>query len=736
MTSGNALAVLALVALTACTKEETADPIPTGTVTGTATYAGLTDHSGIAVTANGRSATTDAAGSYSISGLPLGTCTVVAVAPRSTERTITATVEVPAGSVAAPGITFTPVEALAGQLTVLGVPVAGATVTLDGATTATTDVDGVYSFPDVRGGAHTLAFSATGGIADGIETVYYSPDTGATVPATYYYDVLSVLGTFDLQVATRLASVNVRTPVRSVYVPPTLSPNGQLYVYGITNDLGLLSLYVGSTSGGAPVLVTDEAFTTGTQHVRFAPDSSYLTFVKYNSYAAIGNQRYELFAAVLGAGPTVSSVTRVRDFGVSYGMEFSPHATAGAPKSLYFVAWDATSSNWALVEQNVNGGSVNTWLGVTSFYMAKKTRRVIFSQAIPDNADADTFPQYRLVSVAATGASVGTTVVTYEGSVGNTYSFSFSWHGLSPDETRFAYSLYYDASGLWPYGLKSAAVDAPSPVMIQPTTPGSAPACVSFSPASDRIAWAWTGELKTSPITSATASTFATASYRACPTFTSDGRIWLSYTADAGASYHVGLAPADNLTVVTSLGSVTASDLRSLYFGASGAAWIRGSATPYGVYGRTLDVGSTNTLVDTSYDAYLTYFAPSGIGGFFLKLDEPYATSSYRFSLWGIGLGGVNAVSGKVADHYYAHSASPADQSKAAVRSYDEEGNYQTLIGVDMGTATPTPLLRRTSAVLIQDVGTGTTIAPKVIAFRANSSLPYDHQDGVYIADP
>lgn len=621
----------------------------------------------------------------------------------------------------------TPGEGIAGQLTVLGVPVAGATVTLDGATPVMTDASGAYAFPNARAGSHALGFTAPGAVSDGIPTVLYSPETGASVPAPYSYEALYQLGTFDLQAATRLASVNVKAPARIVTLAPTLSPDGAFYVYGTTNDLGLMSLYVGSTAGGAPALVTDEAFpySGGT---RFAPDSSYLTFVKRTPYGS----QYELFAAVVGAGPVVSSVTKVREFQPSFPLEFSPH-TSGNPKSIYFIAYDTTNAVYSLVEQNINGGEVNQWLGVTQFWVAKQAKRVVFQQAAPDNADADALPQHRFVSVAATGANVGTTVVTYEGGTSNPYNVVLSWHGFSPDDSRFAYSVQsQDAGGTATLGLKSASVSSASPVRLE----AGAASCVSFNPAGDRLAWTYGGALKTSPALSASVTTYVTtaASPFACPTFTSDGRIWLSYAADA-ATYDIGLAPADNSTPVISLATVVAAELRSVYFGRAGAAWIRGTSAPYSLYGRALGAGSVNTLFEASgNDAALVSWAPSGVGGFYRKLDVPYASNGY--SLHAVGFAGANPTAQKVADRYYALSVSPGDQGKAMVWAYEEAGNYLTLTGVDVGTATPKPLLRRVpyGNALIQDVGTPR--AAKVTAFRVNSPMPFEFQDGVYLAEP
>jgi hypothetical protein len=620
-----------------------------------------------------------------------------------------------------------PTGTLTGRVTLLGAPISGATVRLNGGAADTTDANGDYAFAGVGGGVHSLGFTATEAAADSIPEVYYSPDTGAEVPASFTYDALYLLGTFDLQVATRLASVNVRSPARSVTIAPLLSPDGLLYLYGVSNSFGLTDLYVGSTAGGAPVLITDDAYNAAS--VRFAPDSSYVAFTRYNQWAVSGAQ-LELWVATIGPGPTVSTLTKVRDFQGSF-LEFSPHTNAGAAKSIYLIAWDPALGVYKLVEQNINGGAVNEWPGVTQFWVAKKTKRVLFYQAIPDNADADTLPQYRFVSVAASGASVGTAAVTYEGGTANPNALAISFHGFSPDEDRFAYTLYNPAAA-GTLGLKSASVSSSPAVTMEAVVAGSVPACVSWNPAGDRLLWAYGGALRTSPaLTSAPASYVAATTSFSCPAFTPGAQTWLYYLN--GGNFEAALAPADASTAPVPFATIPSAEHRSSYVGTNGIAWIRGASSPYELYARNLS--SPVTDIGPIEDASLLYWAPSGLGGLYRKQANLYDVS-YSYVTRSLALGGAAPTSQQVGDVAAGVAASPTDQGTLVFNEYEEGGGFATLTSVDTATGASQRLLRRVSvgSARIQEVGA--TPTPRITAFRVNSPLPFDFQDGVYVSDP
>ena len=85
MTVRGTIALVSLLAVFGCDK---ASKIATGSLSGTAKYAGKTDHSGISVSAGGFSTVTDATGASSFAALAAGAYSVTAVAPASTERTV------------------------------------------------------------------------------------------------------------------------------------------------------------------------------------------------------------------------------------------------------------------------------------------------------------------------------------------------------------------------------------------------------------------------------------------------------------------------------------------------------------------------------------------------------------------------------------------------------------------------------------------------------------------------
>lgn len=732
-------------------------PVATGTLSGTAKYAGKTDHSGISITTGGYSAITAADGSYSFAALPVGTYTVTAIAASSAERTLTTTAIVNAGANTASAITFTPAQALAGQLTLMGQPLAGATVSLDTGATTTTDASGVYSFATPSPGQHRLSFTS-GTNTDAIPVVLYSPDTGGSVPA-YYTNQLFQLRPFDLQNAKRMTSLNLRSPARTVNLAPILSPDGLFYLYGLSNDQGTTSLYLGSTAGGDPALVSDDVDTAN--RPKFAPASGHLAFVRKivgpNSPA---DDRYELWAITIDAGstPLVNKDNAKRlslNIQPTAGWEYSPQTTA--TPSLYFV------ETGSLREVTVDNTGINGWAGVEWFAVAQKTGRVVFKQTAQTGPPATT---HRIVSVAADATTQSSPTIFYES--GST-AFNAVFLGFSPDQTRFAYSVTA-ATGVTA-GLKMAATaGTPAPILIAPETN---PACFSFNADGTRIVWdRATGavdNLRTTPVPNAavdvnvrgylgatatrpskiwTLYDYPSPSPSPCPTFTDDGRIWLFYYDTSVYNQKLALVPADASDAVpppaadvffTDGGSSTTDDLYQVQFARRSVVFTRYLWSNYTTSSLTAWVKGLSSALPQKFDtgAVGRYYSNGGLmalqasgdSALWWKWDQSTGANSAHW----IGLTSSTPTLNRIAT-YCQSTTAPMSSTQATALMWDQAqpGGTARVSVVDMATGVTKKLMgEASSAATLGSVGT----TSRFVGLRLNTPVPYDFQDGFYIAD-
>jgi hypothetical protein len=354
--------------------------------------------------------------------------------------------------------------------------------------------------------------------------------------------------------------------------------------------------------------------------------------------------------------------------------------------------------------------------------MAKKSLRIVFYQY----ARTPTPAVYRMASVAVATAAT-TPVVVYESSDNQ---FFLTGLVFSPDEGRFAYSVYYAYSAAPPvFGLRSASTSANDRVVVEPTTAYNYPSCVSFNAAGTRLAYVYGPNLRTSSATAATATTYVPAgSQYTCPAFTSDDRVWLQY-ADGAGNRFVALAPADASAAPTPF--LSNADLKGATFSPAGALYSVGPAVPY-----FKPLSGAAVLVDSTSDTTPAWLNASGTRAFYRKLELPYVTVAYgSTSLYTVDLTAATPVGAWVTDDYYTHLVSPDDESKAVAYTRAEKpGAFYTAVSFDTATGASKALLRRVSSVALQRVGA--TPALKVIAFRKDSPTPYDFQDGVYVADP
>ncbi|WP_248344054.1 Kelch repeat-containing protein [Anaeromyxobacter paludicola] len=179
--------MLATALLSACDPGSgTVPPAASGALQVTVALTGEADQSGVQLSLTGpttAAATTDAAGQRQFSGLLPGTYLVVASAPWTVERSVSATATVVAGQTAqAPALTLSPIGDVTGQVTLQGAASSsGVLVTIPGTQlAATTAADGTYRISGASPGPRTLLAAASGyASATAAVTVAYGRTVGA-----------------------------------------------------------------------------------------------------------------------------------------------------------------------------------------------------------------------------------------------------------------------------------------------------------------------------------------------------------------------------------------------------------------------------------------------------------------------------------------------------------------------------------------------------------------------------
>jgi hypothetical protein len=203
---------------------------PAGIISGKALLQGESDNSGILVTLSGpsaASAVTSSAGDFRFSGLRRGDYVVIASAPSTREPTLVASVPLASGAATLPDLTFTPVGALTGNVT-LGAANgnAGITVVAVGSSSiAITDDAGNYTLSGLVTGPHDLIASQNG---------YVSALAGA-VPVEYG----------KTNTVPRLRLDRIPTPVAAGRI------DGKIAITGVSDVHGVAVSLVGPVSSAA-----------------------------------------------------------------------------------------------------------------------------------------------------------------------------------------------------------------------------------------------------------------------------------------------------------------------------------------------------------------------------------------------------------------------------------------------------------------------------------------------------
>ncbi|HEX4605991.1 MAG TPA: carboxypeptidase regulatory-like domain-containing protein [Candidatus Angelobacter sp.] len=153
-----------------------------GTITGTVKSSSGAAIAGASIQYGGGIATSDASGSYSLSGVPVGTVQLVASA--NGFQSATQSVAVNGGSITTANFSLTAVPTngtVTGQVTNIsnGAIIAGASVIWSGGT-ATSDASGIYTLANVTGGNQNITASKSGYLSRTI-TAAVSPGTTSTL---------------------------------------------------------------------------------------------------------------------------------------------------------------------------------------------------------------------------------------------------------------------------------------------------------------------------------------------------------------------------------------------------------------------------------------------------------------------------------------------------------------------------------------------------------------------------
>jgi len=160
------LTLAALVAFAACDEgdDDVVAPPVTGTISGVVTIEG-TAASGVSVAlSSGQTATTDASGSYSFTGVSAGAYTV-SISGLPSDATFSSTSKAATISSAGQVVTvnfdgsFVRTSAILGSVAAGGSALEGVTVSIGGGNTTTTDSNGQYAFTGLRAGEYTVSIS-------------------------------------------------------------------------------------------------------------------------------------------------------------------------------------------------------------------------------------------------------------------------------------------------------------------------------------------------------------------------------------------------------------------------------------------------------------------------------------------------------------------------------------------------------------------------------------------------
>jgi hypothetical protein len=283
-----ALSVALILALAGCSNiMQPGGAASTGSITGRALFSGMTDHSGITITAENTDgvkslsvqrllagtvqgtkaieaqATTDASGAYTLRDLPAGAFTVYASSRNSLEKAVTTGVMVVAGrSVTAADLNLTPTGQISGTATLDGTASGnlGIIVFIAGTSFCAMSADtGSYTISDVPAGTGYVLVASKQGYDSAITGVDVTVGATTTAPAL-------ILPTHVTPPATGSAAGTVR-------LNGALTGNTGIFVFlagtsyiTITDDAGSFSL-TEVAPGAYSLVASKEGYVSGSSSV-------------------------------------------------------------------------------------------------------------------------------------------------------------------------------------------------------------------------------------------------------------------------------------------------------------------------------------------------------------------------------------------------------------------------------------------------------------------------------------
>lgn len=721
MTTRKVLAILAVAALAAC--GEDAKKIDTGSLSGTATYASGSDHSGITISVAGFSATTSATGAWSIADVPAGAQVIVALAPESVERTLTASVIV-AGATTAPALSFTRAQAFQGVAAAVGGSAGGITVTLDGGRTTTTAPDGSYSFAGVAAGPHSLAFSSPG-YSDSIASVLYSPDLGALVPDPARQNALFRMGVFEMQKGTRVVSSDQMENYSD------LSADGALTGFLVPQPgSGTGPLTVASTTPGVAGAIVAPNVAQGSW--RFGPDSRSVVY-RDDAGALWGAGITSVNPLVVGTPVKLGDGVRQFCSNDCWYYDFSPTLTPGGRATVYFVVpvtVGATTAEILFEKEVASGNQVMQFNlapdSVSFFKVYRKSARVLYFVA---------GAQKRLQSAPCTALN-GPPIATLD-----TLVNGWSLRAVSDDETQVAWVVNgVDLGGVLGLKVRPLTFNAP-PAAAWDGSTSIGP--VRFTPNGARVVYlnyavspyVWWSRLTSTGAGTSRALAGTISVGLATASFSADSAT-VSYMVDGGSPNRIIVGPVDlsGGTVVDQgrilesysgtcpffceyFAGVLSPDASTVAYALQNAVtfqrelWQSPAATPAPAKvadraGRPSFSPNGQWLLYETYPNYTDLNIRPVAGGASTLVGARYDGNIYR---------GPNAAGTKLLLR--------TDQDTST-------GAYDVKV-VNLATGAVTPLVRKTSFTAW---GTGAS-ANRVLSVRRQSPPPFGFQDGVYVSD-
>jgi len=719
MTTRKALAMLAVAALAAC--GEDAKKIATGSVSGTATYQGRSDHSGISVTVAGFSTITNAGGAYSFAEVPVGSQVVIAMAPESVERTQTTSVDV-SGATTAAALTFTPVVPLRGVASA----VAGGTVTvqLDPPSGPSTSADGSgrFSFANVSAGTHSLRFSSTTlSSVDTIPQVLYLPALGTFVVDTQKQNQLHQFAPFKLPAGRRLMQATFFSQIffGSFYpsAPPGISADGAIAIGSEINSTTCCStdnLYVANAVTGERVLVTNRLQRFASSLPRIAPDSRTIVYQTTEANAP-------LFAVVVSSLAPLTLSTPVKLGEQTGRWEFSPQTASTVPVVLAVGIPPPPASTvnlYAVRTDNAQtaGGPFADPVG--DFQLSVQKKRMIFAR--------NTAGAQNLYTVDCSGATLGTPAVV------EAFGGAYSWSplGFSKDEGLFAYRVITHPTpanqGMRVVANNGSAVGANW--IGAASVPAAADAVnLVFAPDNSRVLFNSGNTLYRRPADGSAAG----ASLGTGPgayTFSADGTRILYDIANL-ANRELRLANADGSGTPAVIEGPSAYFSASVAADASMAIWLKsdgaGGTQLWVRRGLLTGTPPAAKLVDTA--ASLNGFIPSrGLGPVYTKQNATFSQDMYALTAADAPV--------LVGNNWNGDQQVNTDGTRMLLSFFTSN-----FFGSRSQVAKLVNLTTGGSTTLLETFGGPAQFVPgtteRLLLYQMGSQDPYTYQDGAYITD-